>query len=145
MILKNFGFAWFIFIAFHFLDNSYFYPQELDSKKFHPTLDTLIIIKGTLIDQSKVLMTREIIINTDTLKTNQKGMCVTGFSMNAITLGNEITLQSSSGAITEEMRNEILNGNIKYKFIYIKDIILQTKDGQVTSPSMRSIKITFTN
>jgi len=127
------------------MDISYLYPQELDSRKFHPVKDTLITINGALIDQNKVMMTRENMTNTDTLKTNHEGIQVTGFNMNAITLGKEITLHSSSGAITEEMRNEIINGSSKYKFIYIKDIILQTKDGQVASPSMKSFKITFTN
>ncbi|HAM99306.1 MAG TPA: hypothetical protein DCQ26_11930 [Marinilabiliales bacterium] len=145
MTLKNFGIAWLIFVAFHFMDISYLYPQELDSRKFHPVKDTLITINGALIDQNKVMMTRENMTNTDTLKTNHEGIQVTGFNMNAITLGKEITLHSSSGAITEEMRNEIINGSSKYKFIYIKDIILQTKDGQVASPSMKSFKITFTN
>ncbi|MFA6401234.1 MAG: hypothetical protein WCX31_06355 [Salinivirgaceae bacterium] len=121
------------------------YSQETDDKAFRLTIDTLIVINKTVIDQQKVMMPREDISNTDTLKTNQKGIIVTEFSMNAITLGKEITLHSSSGAITEEMRIEILNGETKYKFIYLKDIILQSHDGRFMSPSTKSIKIIFSN
>jgi hypothetical protein len=121
------------------------YSQETEDKVFSHTIDTLIVINKTEIDRQKVMMPREDILNTDTLKTNQKGIIVTAFSMNAITLGKEITLHSSSGAITKEMQGEILNGEIKYKFIYLKDIILQSQNGQLMSPSTKSIKIIFSN
>jgi len=145
MLLKNFRFFLLIWVACINLSIPSLYSQETDDKAFRLTIDTLIVINKTVIDQQKVMMPREDISNTDTLKTNQKGIIVTEFSMNAITLGKEITLHSSSGAITEEMRIEILNGETKYKFIYLKDIILQSHDGRFMSPSTKSIKIIFSN
>lgn len=119
--------------------------QEADNPVYDSYNDTLLIIQKKIITQSKLLMPREELLQVDSLKVNQRGLTLVGFTMNAITLGNEVSLKSSSAIITAEMKNEIINGTIKYKFIYIKDIILQAKDGRKVLPTTKSLKITFTN
>jgi hypothetical protein len=116
--------------------------NEFAYDKFY---DTLLIINGQLIDQDKVLVLREDFTKADTLRVNQKGLVLESFSMQAISLGTNVSLYADSPLLTTEMINLVLNGATKYKFIYLKDIILRSKDGRKLAPSTETIKIIFTN
>jgi len=119
--------------------------QDESEMKYDRIKDTLLIINEKLIDEYKVIMDRQELLKCDTLRVNQKGLWISSFKMSAITLGQDITLSSNLPIISNEMKNDIINGETKYKFIYLKDIILQSHDGRLMTPSTKSIKIIFSN
>jgi len=134
-----------VFVIFFVVIGKICDGQNVDENSYNHYTDTLIIIGDLVVDKYKVHINREDFLETDTLKVNQKGFKVISFKINALALGANITLSSESGAITTEMKNEILNERIKYKFIYLKDILLQSSDGRMKSPSTKSIKVIFRN
>ncbi len=107
--------------------------------------DTLIVLGDLVLDTYKILVKREQVLAVDTLKVNLEGMTVASFKFSALSLGANVSLGSSNGTITEAMKAEIKSNRIHYKFIYLKDIVLKTEDGRNISPSLESIKITFSN
>ncbi len=107
--------------------------------------DTLIIINGQTIDSERIMMSRSSVVESDTFRVNKDDIKVVGFTMTALTLGHSIELVSDKPIFTVAMKNEILNKQWKYKFIYIKDINLQTVNGVVVSPSLKTVKIIFSN
>ncbi len=121
------------------------YGQSNSEKIYDHSRDTLIVLGEKIVDTYKILINREALLNIDSLSVNQKDLRVISFSMNALALGQNITLKSTSNVLTTAMKNEILNEQTKYKFIYLKNILLQSKDGQDYFPSTRSIKIVFKN
>jgi hypothetical protein len=121
------------------------YAQIEDLKKYDIFLDTLLIINGKPIDSERVLMTRQEIMNADTFRVNQKGLDIVGFTMTALTLGHSVELTTDKAILSQAMKNEILNKHSNFKFIYIKDINLQAKDGRLVAPSLNEIKVIFSN
>ncbi len=120
--------------------------QENDEKKYNSHYDTLIVINNLLIDSDKVMVTREQILEADTILVNQKGLNVVSFKFNALSLGNNITLQSDGCRITEEMKNLIVkNKDVSYKFFYIKDIVLYSGSNRQSEPSTKTVKVVFSN
>lgn len=107
--------------------------------------DTLVMLDGMILDTYKVLLHREQVIAVDTLTVNQKGLQVASFSFSALSLGANVTLKSNNGLISDVMKAEIMNEKTLYKFIYLKDIVLKSADGQTFSPTLSNIKITFSN
>jgi len=145
MFLKQFLITWLItfliFCSGILSGNS----QEISEIKYDIIKDTLLVINEKVIDHYKIIMDRQELLKCDTLKVNQKGLWVSSFKMSAITLGQDISRSTNSSVISSEMINEIINGNAKYKFIYLKDIILQSQDGKIYSPSTKCVKIIFSN
>jgi hypothetical protein len=121
------------------------YAQIEDLKKYDIFLDTLLIINGKPIDSERVLMTRQEIMNADTFRVNQKGLDIVGFTMTALTLGHSVELTTDKAILSQAMKSEILNKHSNFKFIYIKDINLQAKDGRLVAPSLNEIKVIFSN
>ncbi|MDA3894095.1 MAG: hypothetical protein PF517_20745 [Salinivirgaceae bacterium] len=107
--------------------------------------DTLLIINGKAIDSERILMKRLQVVEADTFEVNQKGIKVLGFTMTAFALGRSIELISQKPIFSKEMKDEILNKQTNFKFISIKNINLQTKDGRAVNPSLETIKIIFGN
>lgn len=116
-----------------------------DEKKFNHYNDTLIILGDKYIDTYKILISRDELLDNDTLKINQKGFKIISFEMKALALGSNITLTSNSNIINKKMKEEIIKGRVKYKFIYLKNIFLQNRSGRKFSPSTKDIKIVFTD
>ncbi len=121
------------------------YGQINTEKIYDHKTDTLIVLGEKIVDTYKILINREALLNVDSLSVNQKDLQVVSFSMNALALGQNITLKSMSNVLTAEMKNEILNKDVNYKFIYLKNILLESKDGREFYPSTKSIKIVFKN
>jgi hypothetical protein len=119
--------------------------QANSEKTYDVFRDTLIIIGNQVINKEKILLTREVLLNSDTIRINQKGLTIGQFSFYAIALGKSVNLTSNQPLLTNEMRNEIRNNNPNYKIIYLKDIILRTKDGREVKPSVQTLKIIFLN
>ncbi len=119
--------------------------QDLNTKKYDIFTDTLLVINDKTIDSDRVLMKRQDVIEADTLRINQKGLTIVKFTMSALTLGHSVELSSDKPILTRAMRDEITNKQLNYKFIYIKDINLRTKDGKIVFPSINSLKIIFSN
>jgi len=128
-------------IIFSFLGSAIF-AQEAD---YDILSDTLIVINGQTIDSERIMMSRSSVVESDTFRVNKDDIKVVGFTMTALTLGHSIELVSDKPIFTVAMKNEILNKQWKYKFIYIKDINLQTVNGVVVSPSLKTVKIIFSN
>lgn len=120
------------------------YNQD-NEKTFNHYKDTLIIIGEKPIDKHKFFVNREELLENDSLKINQKGLKIISFEMKALALGNSISLTSKSNVLTPSMKQEIIKGKVKYKFFYLKNIILQNKNGEQLSPSTKDIKIIFKN
>ncbi len=114
-------------------------------KSYNVFSDTLIVLNGKTITEDKIHIQREELNSKDTLKVNQRGLVVEKFTFQALALGQSIELQSESPVLTNEMLKSINNQETKYKFFYLKDIILRTKDGRKVSPTTRTIKIVFIN
>ncbi len=121
------------------------YSQSNTEKIYDHKTDTLIVLGEKIVDTYTILINREALLNIDLLSVNQNDLKVVSFSMNALALGQNITLNSKSNVLTTEMKNEILNKYINYKFIYLKNILLESKDGQEFLPSTKNIKIVFKN
>ena len=119
--------------------------QDLNKKMYDIFTDTLLIINGKTIDSDRVLMKRQEIIEADTFRVNQKGLTIVSFTMTALTLGHSVELTSDKPILTGAMQNEIINKQSNYKFIYIKNINLRTKEGKIVSPSINTLKIIFSN
>jgi len=85
------------------------------------------------------------LLEADTFRINQKGLKIVSFTMSAITLGHSIELITEKPILSSAMKDEILNKKHNYKFIYLKNINLQTREGIVISPSTKRIKIIFSN
>lgn len=119
------------------------YGQE--EKIYDHHKDTLVMLENMVLDTYKVLVKREQVLTVDTLKVNLKGMSVASFNFSALSLGANVSLTSKDGTLTDAMKAEIKNTRVNYKFIYFKDIVLKTEDGRNISPSLESIKITFSN
>ena len=131
----------FFLILFSIIGKDVF-TQEL---KFDKLLDTLLIINGQTISSERIMMNRVDVAKSDTIRANQDDLKVISFTMTALTLGHSIELVSDKPLFTGAMKNEILNKQWNYKFIYIKDINLQTVNGRVVSPSLKTVKIIFNN
>lgn len=131
-----------LFLSFSGLVNKSFAQEE---KIYDHYNDTLIILDQLVLDTYKVLVKREQVLAVDTLKVNQEGLSVSSFTFSALSLGANVSIASNNGIISEAMKAEIKSGNTHYKFIYIKDIVLKTVDGKTFSPSLKNIKITFSN
>jgi hypothetical protein len=124
------------------------FAQSVNSqptKSYNAFTDTLIILNGKTITEDKILVQREELNIKDTLKVNQRGLVVDGFTFQALALGQSIELQTEGAVLTNEMIKSINNHETKYKFFYLKDIILLTKDGRKVSPTTKTIKIVFIN
>lgn len=126
-------------------NNNVCIAQNNEESVYNHYTDTLIIIGDLVIDKDKIYINREELLESDTLKVNQRGFLVKSFKVQALALGANITLSSDSGAITTEMKNELLNDKVKYKFIYIKDLLLQSGDGRTVVPTTTSVKVVFKN
>ncbi len=139
--------SWSQFLFFLFLTAMVFVSKGQQSQiYFYDTnTDTLLIINNKVINTEKVLMNRQEFVRSDTFKLNQPELKLVSYKMHAISLGSSQTLFSDKPYLTQEMLSLLLNGTIKYKFIYLKDIILQSDDGRFVSPSYKFIKVTFTN
>lgn len=107
--------------------------------------DTLIYVCDTLLTSDKIYLNREVLLSCDSLSINQKGLRIVKFTMSAIALGQNASLSASGAQITEAMKDELINEDKNFKFIYIKNIILRSKDGRELHPSTESIKIVFLN
>lgn len=118
---------------------------QTQEKIFDHYSDTLVLLNEIFIDTHKVLLKREQVLAIDSLQVNQRGLKVKSFEFSAITLGNSIQLHSDGAKFTKAMHDEINNSKMNYKFIYIRDIILESEDGRQLEPSIKSIKITFSN
>ncbi len=135
-----------MFILFLLVLNTLVTHAQCDDKKEYDVFnDTLLVISDKNINTERIFMKREEIVNADTFRINQKGLTIVSFTMSAITLGNSVELVTDKPILSTAMRNEILNKQWNYKFIYIKNINLQTKDGRTVHPSMRTLKIIFSN
>ncbi len=119
--------------------------QKASEKTYNHLNDTLLVINSTFLDQEKLMLTREQLLNSDTIKINQKGLALDQFTFYAIALGKSITLTTNFPLLSEDMKNEIINKEINYKIIYLKDIILRAEDGRKLKPSIKTIKIIFSN
>lgn len=136
----------FLSICSIFLEINYpLQAQIRDQNKVDTYYDTLLIINGELVKEDKILMLRQDFIKNDTLRVNQKGLQVESFQLQALSLGTNVSLSSNEPLLTEDMINLIINDKIKYKFIYLKNIILRSKDGRALAPTFDSIKVVFTN
>ena len=133
------------FLVFLKVTTIHIYAQDEGLKKYDIFLDTLLIINGKPITTERILMTRQEIMNADTFRINQKGLTIVGFTMTALTLGHSVELTTDKTILSQAMKNEILNKQSNFKFIYIKDINLQAKDGRLVAPSLNEIKIIFSN
>lgn len=133
------------YISFLILAIPLFAYNQNNEKTFHHYTDTLIIIGEKLIDKNKFFINREELLENDSLKINQKGLKIISFEMKALALGNSISLTSKSNILTLSMKEKIIKGKIKYKFFYLKNIILQNKNGEQLNPSTKDIKVIFNN
>ena len=118
---------------------------QTDVKEYDTFVDTLLIISDVVLDKDKLLIDRQFLLDSDTIKINQKGLTVEGFSVSAIALGQSVSLDTKNPYLSESMKSDIIDEQNRFKFIYLKDIILTTKDGRKLSPSTKSIKIVFIN
>lgn len=107
--------------------------------------DTLLIVGGSLIDSEKFFLERNQLIGNDTVFVNKNGWIVESFSVSAFALGQKINLKNDGNALSDEVKYQLTNKDSNFKFFYIKDVILHTNDGRLAIPSIRTIKITFTN
>jgi hypothetical protein len=119
--------------------------QKSSEKNYDPYSDTLLILGEKVIDKEKIMITRETLLNSDTIRINQKGLFIEQFTFYAIALGQTFNLTTNKPLLSDEMRNEIRNNEPNYKIIYLKDIILRSKDGRKVKPSIQTLKITFSN
>ncbi len=127
-----------------FITLIFFTTEKISAQKTYDIYsDTLLIINEKPINKDRVLMKRKEMIEADTFKVNQRGLSITGFTMSAITLGRKVELKSNKPFLTAEMKDEILNKQSNFKFIYLKNIILRTKDGRSVGLSTKQIKIIF--
>lgn len=107
--------------------------------------DTLVVVGGSIIDSEKFFLDRNRLIDNDTVFVNKKGWVVESFSVSAFALGQKINLRNNGNALSDEIIFQLTNNESIFKFFYLKDIILRTENGKSVSPSIRNIKITFTN
>ena len=119
--------------------------QKKSEKNYDLYSDTLLIIGKQVIDKEKIMITREALLECDTIQINQKGLCIDQFTFYAIALGQTVNLTTNKPSFSDEMRNQIRNNEPNYKIIYLKDIILRSKDGRKVKPSIQTLKITFSN
>ncbi len=133
----------FLCIFVFFITN--LFSQDGEGCKYDKFRDTLIVFNNQVINCEKIYIEREKFIEADTLLINQKGLVIDKFNIQAIALGQNIILSSNSNKILKSMKDLVTNQSTKYKFIYIKDIILRTTDGRLVSPSVNNIKIVFIN
>jgi len=134
-----------IFIVLAELSINNLFSQNTELKKYDVFSDTLLIINNKPIDCERILMNRKELFEADTFKINQKGLLIANFKMTAFALGYSVELYSDKPILSQAMRNEIINKQANFKFIYIKDINLQAKDGRMVTPSVNTIKIIFSN
>jgi hypothetical protein len=121
------------------------FAQKTSEKTYNHLNDTLLIINDFYLDQDKMMLTREQLLNSDTIKINQKGLTVDHFTFYGIGLGKSVSLTTNYPLLSEDMKNEIINKETNYKIIYLKDIILRADDGRKVTPSIQTIKIIFSN
>lgn len=107
--------------------------------------DTLLILCDSVLNSDKVLLNREFLLTCDSLSLNQKGLYIEKFTMSAIALGQSASFNSKGATFTDNMKNELINEQKNFKFIYIKNIILRSNDGRELHPSTESVKIVFIN
>lgn len=119
--------------------------QIIDTKKYNAISDTLIIINKDTIDSERVLFSRREVMEVDTIRVNQQELFVSSFTMSATTLGHSVELTTNKPYFSQEMHNKILNNQLNYKYIYIKNINLQNKDGLKVKPTLNIVKIIFSN
>jgi hypothetical protein len=119
----------------------FFVAEKVSAQKIYDIYtDTLLIINGKPIDKDRILIKRKEILEADTFKVNQRGLTIMEFTMSAITLGKKVELKSNKPVLTSGMKNEILNKQANFKFIYLKNIILQTKDGRLVGLRQNRLK-----
>ena len=119
--------------------------QDVDVNRYNAISDTLLVINGDTIVSSRVLISKKDIIELDTIRLNKEGLIVASFTMTATTLGHSVEVSTDKPFFSAEMKKEILNNQSNYKYIYIKNINLQTEDGLVVKPTLSVIKIIFSN
>lgn len=129
------------FVAFFLLS----LPLCAQNSRVFTDNDTLLIVGGSLIDDEKFIINRNQLVENDTVFVNKNGLVVESFTVSAFSLGQKINLKNDGNALSDEVKYQLTNKESIFKFFYLKDIILRTKDGRMASPSTRTIKITFTN
>lgn len=107
--------------------------------------DTLLIVGGTLINNSNYMIDRTKLQKNDTVFVNISGLTVESFNVSAFTLGQKIAIANTGNVFNDEVMEQLINNESIFKFFYLKDIILRSADGRKFSPSTRTIKITFSN
>ncbi len=120
-------------------------PLCAQNSRVFTSEDTLLIIGGSLIDDEKFIINRNQLVENDSIFVNKNGWLVESFSVSAFALGQKINLKNNGNALSDEVKYHLTNKESIFKFFYLKDIILRTDDGRVASPSIRTVKITFTN
>lgn len=124
---------------------SKFVSGQNEIAKYDKFSDTLLIVNGEIISSDKIYMNRMDFVNSDTFRINQKGIIVASYSMTSFAIGKSIELESEMAVLTKAMKDAILNKQANYKFVSIKNINLQTKDGRLVHPSMSNLRIIFEN
>jgi len=107
--------------------------------------DTLLIVSGKVLDSDRVQIDRKLFANCDTIMVNVQGMTVEKFTISAISLGQNVEVENVGAIVSDDVRNVVINKTPNYKFVYLKNILLRTRDGRVCEPSSKSIKIVFIN
>jgi len=96
--------------------------QMENDKLYDIKSDTLLVLGPQTVNQYKLMMTRQAFLAVDTFRVNQKGLVVAGFRLSGFALGNHFELSTNNPFLSDEMKNTIINEEVKYKFIYIKDL-----------------------
>lgn len=111
--------------------------------KYNADKDTLILINTKLIDRNKISLCRDSLFYCDSLRTNINSLSVASFTLASFTLGKSFELHSTSSLITPQMKTVIKGGQQKYKFVYLKNIVLFNKFGKTCNPAYNVVKISF--
>lgn len=116
--------------------------QDIEPE-FDIEYDTLLIIGTDTIKDFKTYISKDSLLLSNGIQTNIEGLSVASFTLTAFSLGNQLHLTSNSNKFTISMRNAIINTQIKYKFVNIKDIVLTNPKDRCFSPSLQKVKLIF--
>lgn len=116
-----------------------------DEGKSYSEQDTLLVVGGRVLDGEKIFLDRKLFYDNDTLYVNKQGLSVDSFVFSAFALGQKVSIKNNGKVLSDDVKFQLTNKESNFKFFYLKDIILRTADGKTCLPSVKTIKITFTN
>lgn len=105
--------------------------------------ETMIIIGDQEVAKDEIKMTKNAFLKPGKVRVNKKGSSVESYSYSMFSLGSKIRRTVNDSMFSTELRKAVKNSNINYRYINLEGIKVRTRNGDIISPIVDTVKVKF--